>query len=36
MLAARRNSKITITVEGDDATDTLHKLVEAFETKFGE
>lgn len=36
MLAARKNSKITITVEGEDADDTLEKLVAAFESRFGE
>jgi len=36
MLAARKNSKITITVEGEDADDTLEKLVDAFENHFGE
>lgn len=36
MLAAKRNSKITITVDGEDAHDTLEKLVTAFENHFGE
>jgi len=36
MLAARKNSKITITVEGEDADDTLEKLQKAFESRFGE
>lgn len=36
MLAARKNSKITITVEGEDADDTLEKLLDAFENRFGE
>ena len=36
MLAAKKNSKITITVDGEDAEDTLGKLVEAFENRFGE
>ncbi len=36
MLAASRNSQITITVEGEDAEETMQKLVEAFENKFGE
>jgi len=35
-LAASKNSQILITVEGDDAEKTLHRLVEAFETQFGE
>lgn len=36
MLAARKNSKITITVDGEDANLTMEKLVEAFENQFGE
>lgn len=38
MLAARQNSKITITVEGQDseARKTMEALVEAFENRFGE
>ncbi|MFI5334887.1 MAG: HPr family phosphocarrier protein [Chlamydiales bacterium] len=36
MLSASKNSQITITVEGEDANETLKKLVGAFETKFGE
>lgn len=36
MLAANKNSQITITVEGQDASDTMDKIVEAFENKFGE
>ncbi len=36
MLAATRNSKITITVEGEDASDIMNSLVTAFETRFGE
>ena len=36
MLAAKRNTSITITAEGDDAMETVQKLVEAFENKFGE
>lgn len=36
MLAARKNSKITIAVEGEDASVTMEKLVEAFENQFGE
>lgn len=36
MLAARRNSKITISVEGEDADTTMGKLIEAFENQFGE
>lgn len=36
MLAARKNSVITITVEGEDAEKTMEGLVQAFETGFGE
>lgn len=36
MLAARKNSVITITCTGVDAQETLDKLVEAFKTNFGE
>ena len=36
MLAATKNSQITISVEGDDAELTLNHLVTAFETEFGE
>ena len=36
MLAATKNSLITITVEGEDAKETMGKLVEIFELKFGE
>ncbi len=36
MLAAGKNSQITITVEGDDAKETLDTLIEAFDTHFGE
>lgn len=36
MLAARKNSKITIEVDGEDANLTMEKLVEAFENQFGE
>lgn len=36
MLAAKKNSKITIIVEGEDATTTMDKLIEAFENQFGE
>lgn len=34
MLAARRNAKITIEVEGEDAEETLNKLINAFENQF--
>ena len=36
MLAATKNSKITIMVDGEDADHTMEKLVEAFENQFGE
>ena len=36
MLAAKKNSNITMTIEGADAEITLLKLLEAFESKFGE
>lgn len=36
MLAAKRNSSITITVDGDDAETTMSSLVDAFENHFGE
>ena len=36
MLAAKKNTKIVITAEGEGAEQTLDKLVEAFESKFGE
>lgn len=36
MLAAKKNSHITVTVEGEDAVDIMGKLVLAFETRFGE
>lgn len=36
MLAASKNSLITVTVEGQDASETMEKIVEAFENKFGE
>lgn len=36
MLAAKRNSRIAITVEGHDAEEVMGKLVEAFDTQFGE
>lgn len=35
MLAARKNAKITISVEGEDADDVMNKLVEAFDNHFG-
>lgn len=36
MLAAKKNSNITIVVEGEDADHTMEKLVNAFENQFGE
>lgn len=36
MLAAKKNSQITITVEGDDAELLMKLLVRAFEEEFGE
>lgn len=36
MLAAGKNSQITITVEGEDAEETMNELTSAFENCFGE
>lgn len=36
MLAATKNSLITVVVEGEDANETMMKIVGAFENKFGE
>lgn len=36
MLAATRNSRITITVDGEDAESTMTNLVDAFENHFEE
>lgn len=36
MLAASKNSQLTIAVDGEDAGETMKKLVDAFENKFGE
>ncbi len=36
MLAATRQSWITIEVEGEDAEETMRRLVECFESGFGE
>lgn len=36
MLAARKNARITIEVEGDDAEEILKKLINAFENQFEE
>jgi phosphocarrier protein HPr len=36
MLAATRNSVITVSVEGEDASSTMEQIVIAFENQFGE
>jgi phosphocarrier protein len=36
MLAVHKNAAITITVDGEDADETMDKLINAFEQKFGE
>lgn len=36
MLAAKKNTQITVTVEGEDAETVMDKLVFAFESGFGE
>ncbi len=36
MLAITKNSQITLTIEGEDAEETCIKLMNAFETEFGE
>jgi phosphocarrier protein HPr len=36
MLAAKKNSKITIAIEGEDAEEVMQKLVRVFEERFGE
>jgi phosphocarrier protein len=36
MLAAKKNSQILVTVEGEDAEDVMDQLVMAFESGFGE
>jgi phosphocarrier protein len=36
MLAATKNSLITIVVDGDDANETMQRIVDAFENQFGE
>lgn len=36
MLAATKNSQITIEVEGKDAEEIMRRLVDAFDKKFGE
>lgn len=36
MLAAKKNTQLVVTVEGDDAQEIMEKLVTAFDTGFGE
>jgi phosphocarrier protein len=36
MLAARKNSSITVAVDGEDAEETMDSLVNAFDEQFGE
>lgn len=36
MLAAKKNTQITITVEGIDAEVTMNHLIQAFDQEFGE
>lgn len=36
MLAAKKNSQLTLTVEGVDAEEIMEKLVSAFDSGFGE
>jgi phosphocarrier protein HPr len=36
MLAAKKNSQIVVTVDGDDANEIMEKLVSVFESGFGE
>lgn len=36
MLAAKKNSTITVTVNGEDADEIMGKLAEAFDSQFGE
>lgn len=36
MLAAKKNSSITITIDGEDANSTMDMLVRGFEQHFGE
>lgn len=36
MLAIKKNSLITLTVDGEDAQETMDKLVSAFDNQFGE
>lgn len=36
MLAASKNSSITVVVDGEDASETMQKIIDAFENQFGE
>lgn len=36
MLAAAKNSLITVTIEGDDAEEFMEKVIQAFQKGFGE
>jgi phosphocarrier protein HPr len=36
MLAAQKNTQIEITVDGEDAAETMELIVAAFESEFGE
>ena len=36
MLAAKKNTQLVVTIEGDDAEMTMNHLVSAFEQEFGE
>jgi len=36
MLAVKKNSQLILEVEGEDAEETMEKLINAFETQFGE
>ncbi len=36
MLAATKNSLITVSIEGADAAETMERVFQAFENKFGE
>lgn len=36
MLAVKKNTQIVVTVEGEDADETMEKLIGAFEDQFGE
>lgn len=36
MLAVRKNTQVLLTVEGEDAEETMTVLIDAFESRFGE